>query len=328
MARPTRPAFGRAIKLAFQLAQSGFQERLAARVASAAGPRQDAARRWGQRQWGTNDDTRRGQGRRALSARPRRAERRIRGHARHVATNGSAPASGIERRHFAAEGQTTSDLATRAARAALADAGLDGRRPRRDHRRHLDARPHLPLGRDDGAGRARDDRGFAFDVQAVCAGFVYALANANALIVSGQARRVLVIGAETFSRIMDWTDRATCVLFGDGAGALVLEAAEGAGTAADRGILSADLHSDGALPRHALCRWRRLDHRHRRPSADAGQRALPPGGREAGRDRRRGAGQGRPRPRRRRLDRAAPGQHPHHRRRPPRRWACRWIGWS
>ncbi|MEM9971576.1 MAG: beta-ketoacyl-ACP synthase III, partial [Pseudomonadota bacterium] len=88
-------------------------------------------------------------------------------------------------------------------------------------------------------------RGFAFDVQAVCAGFVFALANANALIMSGQARRALVIGAETFSRIMDWTDRGTCVLFGDGAGALVLEAADGAGTRDDRGILATDLNSDG-----------------------------------------------------------------------------------
>ena len=88
-------------------------------------------------------------------------------------------------------------------------------------------------------------RGFAFDVQAVCAGFVFAMANANALIVSGQARRVLVIGAETFSRIMDWSDRTTCVLFGDGAGAVVLEAAEGTGSTDDRGILSVDLNSDG-----------------------------------------------------------------------------------
>jgi 3-oxoacyl-[acyl-carrier-protein] synthase-3 len=88
-------------------------------------------------------------------------------------------------------------------------------------------------------------RGFAFDVQAVCAGFIFALSNANALIASGQANRVLVIGAETFSRIMDWTDRGTCVLFGDGAGALVLEAREGAGTTEDRGILSTDLNSDG-----------------------------------------------------------------------------------
>jgi len=90
-------------------------------------------------------------------------------------------------------------------------------------------------------------RGFAFDVQAVCAGFVYALANANALIVSGQAKRALVIGAETFSRIMDWTDRGTCVLFGDGAGAIVLEAQPGTGDATDRGILATDLNSDGRL---------------------------------------------------------------------------------
>jgi 3-oxoacyl-[acyl-carrier-protein] synthase-3 len=87
--------------------------------------------------------------------------------------------------------------------------------------------------------------GFAFDVQAVCAGFIFALANAHALIVAGTAKRVMVIGAETFSRIMDWTDRGTCVLFGDGAGALILEAAEGDGTSADRGVLSTDLNSDG-----------------------------------------------------------------------------------
>ena len=89
------------------------------------------------------------------------------------------------------------------------------------------------------------NNGFAFDVQAVCAGFVFALSNANALIVSGQAKRALVIGAETFSRIMDWEDRGTCVLFGDGAGALVLEATDGNGTTADRGILATDLNSDG-----------------------------------------------------------------------------------
>ncbi|MGC1260263.1 MAG: beta-ketoacyl-ACP synthase III, partial [Jannaschia helgolandensis] len=88
-------------------------------------------------------------------------------------------------------------------------------------------------------------RGFAFDVQAVCAGFVFALANANAMIQSGQAKRVLVIGAETFSRIMNWEDRGTCVLFGDGAGALIMEAAEGDGTVEDRGILATDLNSDG-----------------------------------------------------------------------------------
>ena len=153
--------------------------------------------------------------------------------------------SGIERRHFAAEGQTTADLGTRAAQAALADAGLMPD--------DIDAiivatsTPDLTFPScatmiQAGLGMTR---GFAFDVQAVCAGFAFALTNANALIVSGQATRVLVIGAETFSRLMDWTDRGTCVLFGDGAGALVLEAAEGTGTIADRGILSTDLNSDG-----------------------------------------------------------------------------------
>jgi 3-oxoacyl-[acyl-carrier-protein] synthase-3 len=87
--------------------------------------------------------------------------------------------------------------------------------------------------------------GYGFDVQAVCAGFVFALNTANALIVSGQTNRVMVIGAETFSRIMDWTDRSTCVLFGDGAGALILEAQTGQGTPQDRGILATDLNSDG-----------------------------------------------------------------------------------
>ncbi|MBV2360757.1 ketoacyl-ACP synthase III [Thalassococcus sp. CAU 1522] len=153
--------------------------------------------------------------------------------------------SGIERRHFAAEGQTTSDLAVRASRAALADAGLAGD----DLDAIILATSTADLTFPSAATMVQAElgmtRGFAFDVQAVCAGFIYALANANALIVSGQAKRVLVIGAETFSRIMDWTDRTTCVLFGDGAGALVLEAREGAGTNADRGILATDLHSDG-----------------------------------------------------------------------------------
>ena len=87
--------------------------------------------------------------------------------------------------------------------------------------------------------------GFAYDVQAVCAGFVFALANADAMIRGGLAKRVLVIGSETFSRILDWTDRGTCVLFGDGAGAMILEAAEDSGTSDDRGVLATDLNSDG-----------------------------------------------------------------------------------
>ena len=153
--------------------------------------------------------------------------------------------SGIERRHFAAEGETTSDLATRAALAALADARLTAQ----DVDAIILATSTADLTFPSAATMVQAELGmtggFAFDLQAVCAGFVYALGTANALIVSGQAHRVLVIGAETFSRIMDWTDRSTCVLFGDGAGALVLEAAEGAGSSDDRGILAVDLNSDG-----------------------------------------------------------------------------------
>lgn len=153
--------------------------------------------------------------------------------------------TGIERRHLAADEETTSTLAIRAAQAALADAGM-----RADE---IDAIvvatstpdftfPSVATMVQAGLGNTT---GFAYDVQAVCAGFIFALTNANGLILSGQAKRVLVIGAETFSRIMDWDDRGTCVLFGDGAGALVLEAAAGTGSAADRGILASDLHSDG-----------------------------------------------------------------------------------
>jgi 3-oxoacyl-[acyl-carrier-protein] synthase-3 len=153
--------------------------------------------------------------------------------------------SGIERRHFAAEDETTSHLASHAARAALKDAGLEAN--------DLDAlivatsTPDLtfPSAATMVQHQIGMTGGFAFDIQAVCAGFVFALANANALIVSGTAKRVMVIGAETFSRIMDWTDRGTCVLFGDGAGALILEAADGDGTAQDRGVLATDLNSDG-----------------------------------------------------------------------------------
>ena len=153
--------------------------------------------------------------------------------------------SGIERRHFAADGQLTSDLATRAAQAALADAGIEASQ--------IDAiivatsTPDLTFPSVATMVQAAlgITKGFAFDVQAVCAGFVFALANANALVVSGQASSVLVIGAETFSRLMNWKDRTTCVLFGDGAGAVVLEAAEGSGTNTDQGILATDLNSDG-----------------------------------------------------------------------------------
>ena len=153
--------------------------------------------------------------------------------------------TGIERRHFAAEGQATSDLAIAAARNALDDAGLAGN--------DIDALilatatpdqtfPSTAVKVQTAIGMAG---GFAFDIQAVCAGFVFALAQADAMIRAGLARRVMVIGAETFSRILDFEDRSTCVLFGDGAGALILEGAEGTGRPLDRGVLAVDLHSDG-----------------------------------------------------------------------------------
>ncbi len=153
--------------------------------------------------------------------------------------------TGIERRHIAAEGQTTSEMAERAARAALDSAGLGADDIDVIIVATSTADLTFPSAATMVQARLGNTRGFAFDIQAVCAGFVFALSTANALIVAGQARRVLVIGAETFSRLMDWTDRGTCVLFGDGAGALVLEAAPGEGTTADRGILATDLHSDG-----------------------------------------------------------------------------------
>ncbi|MDX5384673.1 MAG: ketoacyl-ACP synthase III [Rhodobacterales bacterium] len=153
--------------------------------------------------------------------------------------------SGIERRHVAAEGQTTSDLATRAARAALADAGMQPDDLDAIILATSTADLTFPAAATMVQANLGMTRGFAFDVQAVCAGFVFALANANGMILSGQAKRVMVIGAETFSRLMDWTDRSTCVLFGDGAGALILQAEEGSGANTDRGVLASDLNSDG-----------------------------------------------------------------------------------
>lgn len=153
--------------------------------------------------------------------------------------------TGIEQRHFAAEGEFTSHLAIEAARDALDNAGIEAH--------DIDTIvlatstpdqtfPSTATKVQAGLGMTS---GFAFDVQAVCAGFAFAMTTANSLIVSGQSKRVLVIGAETFSRIMDWEDRTTCVLFGDGAGAVILEAQECEGTSADRGILACELNSDG-----------------------------------------------------------------------------------
>ena len=154
--------------------------------------------------------------------------------------------TGIRQRYIAGEGETTASLGEGAARAALENAGLTAA--------DIDliivatSTPDntFPATAVNIQNRLGMSHGFAFDVQAVCSGFVYAVTTADAYIRGGLARRVLVIGAETFSRILDWTDRTTCVLFGDGAGSIVLEAQEGAGTNADRGVLSAQLRSDGA----------------------------------------------------------------------------------
>jgi 3-oxoacyl-[acyl-carrier-protein] synthase-3 len=153
--------------------------------------------------------------------------------------------TGIRERHIAAPGELTSDLALAAAKAALANA-------------HVEASsidliilgtstpdqtfPATAVTVQAGLGITT---GAAFDLQAVCSGFVYALSVADSMLRSGAAKRALVIGAETFSRILDWNDRTTCVLFGDGAGAWVLEAQEQPGTSADRGILTTHLRSDG-----------------------------------------------------------------------------------
>jgi 3-oxoacyl-[acyl-carrier-protein] synthase-3 len=153
--------------------------------------------------------------------------------------------TGIRQRHIAADGEFTSHLALQASERALAHAGIKAS--------DLDliilatatpdeTFPATATRVQQGLGMTR---GAAFDVQAVCAGFVYGLAVADSMIKSEIASTALVIGAETFSRILDWSDRGTCVLFGDGAGAVVIKAEQGRGTSADRGVLANALHSDG-----------------------------------------------------------------------------------
>ena len=153
--------------------------------------------------------------------------------------------TGIRQRHIAADDEFTSHLGINAAKAALADAGLDAQAidlivlatstPDNTFPATAVAVQHS-LGINHGA---------AFDLQAVCSGFIYALATADNFLRSGSHKRALVIGAETFSRILDWTDRGTCVLFGDGAGAIVLEAQEQPGKTSDHGVLTTHLRSDG-----------------------------------------------------------------------------------
>ena len=154
--------------------------------------------------------------------------------------------TGIRQRHIAGAGETTASLGEGAARQALERASMTPA--------DIDliicatSTPDntFPATAVNIQNRLGMHHGAAFDVQAVCSGFIFAMTTADSYIKSGLARRVLVIGAETFSRILDWDDRTTCVLFGDGAGAVVLEAEEGEGTVADRGVLTAHLRSDGA----------------------------------------------------------------------------------
>jgi 3-oxoacyl-[acyl-carrier-protein] synthase-3 len=153
--------------------------------------------------------------------------------------------TGIRSRHIARADETTSDLAVKAARRALAAAETSA--DQLDLIVLATATPDqtFPATATRVQAALGMNHGAAFDVQAVCAGFIYGLAVADNFIRLGQVRTALVVGAETFSRILDWDDRATCVLFGDGAGAVVLRAGHGDGTGADRGVLSTHLHSDG-----------------------------------------------------------------------------------
>jgi 3-oxoacyl-[acyl-carrier-protein] synthase-3 len=154
--------------------------------------------------------------------------------------------TGITQRHIAADDETTASLGEAAARAALANAGLTP-----DDIDLIILATSTPNNTFPATSVEIQERlgmrhGFAFDMQAVCSGFVYAVTAADAHLRAGMARRVLVIGSETFSRLLDWSDRTTCVLFGDGAGAMVLEAVESPGTLTDRGIISSSLRSDGS----------------------------------------------------------------------------------
>ncbi|BCG95062.1 beta-ketoacyl-ACP synthase III [Mesorhizobium sp. 131-2-1] len=153
--------------------------------------------------------------------------------------------TGIRQRHVAADDETTASLGEAAARAALDSAGLTPADIDLIVLATSTPNNTFPATAVEIQNRLGMHHGFAFDMQAVCSGFVYAVATADLYIRGGLARRVLVIGSETFSRILDWSDRSTCVLFGDGAGALVLEGGEGTGGIADRGVLAASLRSDG-----------------------------------------------------------------------------------
>lgn len=154
--------------------------------------------------------------------------------------------TGIRQRYIANENETTVSLGTQAAQAALDNAGLTV--DDIDLIILATSTPNhtFPASAVEIQNALGMKHGFAFDMQAVCSGFVYAVTTADMYIKGGMAKRVLVIGSETFSRLLDWNDRTTCVLFGDGAGAIILEAGEGNGLTSDRGVLTANLRSDGS----------------------------------------------------------------------------------
>lgn len=153
--------------------------------------------------------------------------------------------TGIYQRHIAADGELTSDLAIAAAEKALVSAGLEASDIDLIVLATTTPDDTFPATATKVQAALGITHGAAFDVQAVCAGFVYALAIADNFIKAGQAQRALVIGAETFTRLLDWQDRTTCVLFGDGAGAVILEATDASDANAAYGVLSTHLHSDG-----------------------------------------------------------------------------------
>ena len=155
--------------------------------------------------------------------------------------------TGIIQRHIAVEGEKTSDLALGAARAALIDAGIDAGELDIIICATTTPDESFPATATIVQSRLGMTRGAAFDVQAVCSGFIYGMALADSLIRTGAARTILLIGAETMSRLLDWSDRTTCVLFGDGAGAVVLQAHTGIGDNSDQGVLNTRIFSDGRL---------------------------------------------------------------------------------
>lgn len=155
--------------------------------------------------------------------------------------------TGVKNRHIAAEGETTSDIALRAGKKAIAHAGISADEIDLIIVATTTPDNTFPATAVKLQNQLGLSRGAAFDVQAVCSGFIYALSVVDCMLKAGQMKTALVVGADTMSRLLDWKDRSTCVLFGDGAGAVVVRAVEADGSADERGILSTHIHSDGRL---------------------------------------------------------------------------------